>query len=146
MLRLAVFVLCSLFGYSLCAHSCEPNSALCMEAKGQFAVPNECRKFANCWDSCATLSSCPGTLVFSDALGKCDFSWNLAADHPCFKPMGNIGGGIIGDIPKISPIPPLNPLFPTFSPLGNMRQQMNSDGSMSQSFSSLFGFDHQQQA
>ncbi|GAV07658.1 hypothetical protein RvY_17473 [Ramazzottius varieornatus] len=120
------------------ALTCESNSPLCLEARGQFAVPNECRKFANCWDSCATFSSCPGTLVFSGDKNRCDFGWNLTPSDPCYKPMMASAGGAadnFGGFAPLPPLPPLNPLFQSqsqFAPTASMSQGINQDGTMFQ--------------
>ncbi|OQV18719.1 hypothetical protein BV898_07158 [Hypsibius exemplaris] len=139
----SILVIC-LSSHISAALTCDSQSPLCLEARGQFAVPNECRKFANCWDFCATFSSCPGTLVFSGEKQRCDFTWNLTPDHHCYKPMANAGGvaggaGLLSDLPNL---PPMNPLFApgTFSGSGGggsgiqgMQQGMNPDGTLFQS-------------
>ncbi|XP_055350845.1 chitin-binding domain protein cbd-1-like [Paramacrobiotus metropolitanus] len=62
---------------------CQPE--LCREPRGMFAVPNACRKFANCWDNCAYVNECPSKMVFNNATLMCDSPWNLPVTDKCYE-------------------------------------------------------------
>ncbi|XP_059481404.1 chondroitin proteoglycan-2-like [Neocloeon triangulifer] len=49
----------------------------CKEPRGQFAHPDQCNKFYNCWDGFVAEQSCPGELVFSDQGAFCDYRDNV---------------------------------------------------------------------
>ncbi|OQV21301.1 hypothetical protein BV898_04785 [Hypsibius exemplaris] len=80
---------------SHCVPKAGCQAALCRQPKGQFAIAGKCTSFANCWDNCAYISTCPAGMVFSETRGMCDNALSLPSTDPCYQ-SANVGTQLQG--------------------------------------------------